>query len=145
MLKSVHKVLHYMDPSVEVHHMLFSQFIKQIQGRARELSKRQYSAQQDLGDIPSLSDDIVEPEMCRNTGYRKVYKTNIWFGWVRWIRQPLSLRSVRQHSRSSRWLQGGRSLSPLSIRLSVSVPWINTKEYIKCGYIQSRLFALSSR
>lgn len=72
--------LHYMDPSVEVHYMLFSQFIRQMQEQTREASKRKYLAQQDLGDIPSLSDDIVEPEMCRNTGYRKVYKTNLWFG-----------------------------------------------------------------
>jgi lysine-specific demethylase 8 len=75
----------YMDSNAEVLNIPFSQFLSQIaaendDSNMERTSRRLYLAQQELTEVPELMKDIAEPEMCRSTGYKRVYKTNIWFG-----------------------------------------------------------------
>lgn len=68
----------YMDPNVQVEYMPMTKVLGRIND---SLSRsRIYLAQQELVEIPTLIDDILVPQMCQVTGYKRVYKTNIWLG-----------------------------------------------------------------
>lgn len=82
----------YMDPDVQVYDIPFSVFLSQISdptsgnfshqgiGQSKTSQNRIYLAQQCITEIPILNGDIRVPDICLCTGYKSIYRTNIWFG-----------------------------------------------------------------